>query len=125
MNENKQEIKEVKVKVKRVNYAHSLRYAKHIDNALLAINEASKSFTRDDVNNEVNKHHYVRAIADKCSLSESTSRDVLCTLLKNHAELKISNMIYNALLSTQAHSHKRLIEKEKAEKEAKIEIKKV
>jgi hypothetical protein len=115
---------ETKIKVKRSNYAHSLRYAKHIDNALLAISEASKCFKRNNENNEVNKKHFVDAIASKCSLSESTSKDVLCVLLKNHNELAYNKSIHNALLSTQAHSFNRLLESEKREEEAKTKNKK-
>lgn len=107
------------VKVKRANYAHSLRYAKHIDNALLACKEAMTSFKRNDVDNEINKKHFVDAIACKCSLSESTSKDVLCVLLKNNNELQLSKAIHYALLSTQSHSFNRLLESEAREAKAK------
>ena len=107
------------VKVKRANYAHSLRYAKHIDNALNACKEVFQAFKRNNDDNEANKSIFVNAIALKCSLSESTSKDILCVLLKNHNELAINKSLHCALLSTQAHSFNRLLESEKREEESK------
>lgn len=100
-------------------YNHAGRYEKHLNNALTAVYSSVKTFKRDEEDADKNKAHFLAPICTSCSISESTAKDVMRSVVKGQEILGIPKHVQLVLASCYPHSFNRLKESEAREKQGK------